>query len=97
VLEVYAGSGEDPIPGVTGSVIAQDVPLPAGQVVFEPETAKVPGLLADWSRPGDVIVTAGAGNVTTVGPKLLALLRERAGSAGPATSADAAEPAASRE
>ena len=64
--------------GVTGSVIANDVPLPAEQVVFEPDTDRVPGLLADWARPGDVVVTAGAGNVTTVGPKLLALLRERA-------------------
>lgn len=78
VLEVYPGSGEDPIPGVTGSVIAQDVPLPAEQVVFEPETGNVPGLLADWARPGDVVVTAGAGNVTTVGPKVLDLLRQRA-------------------
>jgi UDP-N-acetylmuramate--alanine ligase len=78
VLEVYPGSGEDPIPGVTGSVIARDVPLPAEQVVFEPETANVPGLLADWARPGDVVVTAGAGNVTTVGPKVLDLLRRRA-------------------
>ena len=52
VLEVYPGSGEDPIPGVTGSVIAQDVPLPAEQVVFEPETGAVPELLADWARPG---------------------------------------------
>ena len=82
VLEVYPGSGEDPIPGVTGAVIANDVPLPAEQVVFEPDTDKVPELLADWARPGDVVVTAGAGNVTTVGPKLLALLRERAESAG---------------
>jgi UDP-N-acetylmuramate--alanine ligase len=82
VLEVYPGSGEDPIPGVTGAVIARDVPLPAEQVVFEPETANVPGLLADWARPGDVVVTAGAGNVTTVGPKVLALLRQRAGIQG---------------
>jgi len=82
VLEVYPGSGEDPIPGVTGSVIANDVPLPAEQVVFEPDTDRVPELLANWARPGDVVVTAGAGNVTTVGPKLLALLRERAESAG---------------
>jgi UDP-N-acetylmuramate--alanine ligase len=82
VLEVYPGSGEDPIPGVTGAVIARDVPLPAEQVVFEPETANVPGLLADWARSGDVVVTAGAGNVTTVGPKVLALLRQRAGIQG---------------
>ncbi len=78
VLEVYPGSGEDPIPGVTGSVIAQDVPLPAEQVVFEPETANVPALLADWARPGDLVVTGGEGNITTVGPKLIDLLRRRA-------------------
>ncbi|WP_307844489.1 UDP-N-acetylmuramate--L-alanine ligase [Actinospica acidithermotolerans] len=82
VLEVYPGSGEDPIPGVTGSVIAQDVPLPAEQVVFEPETANVPALLAGWARPGDLVVTGGAGNITTVGPKLLDLLRARAENRG---------------
>jgi len=78
VLEVYPGSGEDPISGVTGSVIARDVPLPAEQVVFEPETANVPALLAGWARPGDLVVTGGAGNITTVGPKLVDLLRRRA-------------------
>ena len=78
VLEVYPGSGEDPIPGVTGAVIAEDVPLPAGSVVFEPATAAVPALLAELVEPGDVVVTAGAGDVTTVGPALLELLRRRA-------------------
>jgi UDP-N-acetylmuramate--alanine ligase len=77
VLEVYPGSGEEPVPGVTGAVIAEDVPLPAGQVVFEPVTAAVPALLADLVEPGDVVVTAGAGDVTTVGGALLDLLRRR--------------------
>jgi UDP-N-acetylmuramate--alanine ligase len=81
VLEVYPGSGEDPIPGVSGEVVAGDVPLPADRVVFEPATAAVPALLAGWARPGDVVVTAGAGDITTVGPKLLAVLRERADAA----------------
>jgi UDP-N-acetylmuramate--alanine ligase len=78
VLEVYPGSGEEPIPGVTGEIVAGDVPLPRERVVFEPETAAVPALLAAWARPGDVVVTAGAGDVTTVGPKLLAVLHGRA-------------------
>lgn len=79
VLEVYAGSGEDPISGVTGAVIAGDVPLPADRVVFEPDTSAVPARLADWARPGDLIVTAGAGDVTTLGPKILDLLAARDG------------------
>lgn len=77
VLEVYPGSGEDPIPGVTGAVVAQDVPLPADRVVFVPVTADAAARLADWARPGDVIVTAGAGDVTTLGPAVLDLLRQR--------------------
>jgi UDP-N-acetylmuramate--alanine ligase len=81
VLEVYPGSGEDPIAGVTGAVIAGDVPLPPDRVVFEPDTSAVAGRLVDWARPGDVIVTAGAGDVTTLGPKILGLLAARGGAA----------------
>jgi UDP-N-acetylmuramate--alanine ligase len=77
VLEVYPGSGEDPIPGVTGAVVAKDVPLPADRAVFEPVTAAAAARLADWARPGDVVVTAGAGDVTTLGPAVLDLLRSR--------------------
>lgn len=79
VLEVYPGSGEDPIAGVTGAVIAADVPLPPDRVVFEPDTSAVPARLAEWARPGDLIVTAGAGDVTTLGPKVLDLLAARDG------------------
>lgn len=77
VMEVYPGSGETPIPGVTGETIAGDVPLPADCVVFEPESAAVAKRLADWAQPGDVVVTAGAGDVTTLGPKVLELLAQR--------------------
>ncbi|HEV2636897.1 MAG TPA: UDP-N-acetylmuramate--L-alanine ligase [Actinocrinis sp.] len=77
VLEVYPGSGEDPIPGVTGAVVARDVPLPPELAVFEPVAAAAAARLAGWARPGDVIVTAGAGDVTTLGPAVLDLLRAR--------------------
>jgi UDP-N-acetylmuramate--alanine ligase len=82
-MEVYPGSGEDPIPGVTGAVIAADVPLPADRVVFEPDSSAVAARLAAWARPGDVVVTAGAGDVTTLGPKILDLLGARDGAAAP--------------
>jgi UDP-N-acetylmuramate--alanine ligase len=85
VLEVYPGSGEDPIEGITGAVIAGDVPLPSECVVFEPDTAAVPARLAAWARPGDLIVTAGAGDVTTLGPAILARLAARDGAAAPET------------
>ncbi|HEU5333176.1 MAG TPA: UDP-N-acetylmuramate--L-alanine ligase [Actinocrinis sp.] len=77
VMEVYPGSGEAPIPGVTGETIAGDVPLPADRVVFEPDAAAVVKRLADWAQPGDIVVTAGAGDVTTLGPQVLDLLAQR--------------------
>jgi UDP-N-acetylmuramate--alanine ligase len=74
VMEVYPGSGEEPIAGVSGATIAADVPLPPDRVVFEPDTAAVPARLARWAEPGDVVVTAGAGDVTRLGPEVLRLL-----------------------
>ncbi|MFN2478228.1 MAG: hypothetical protein ABR615_03535, partial [Pseudonocardiaceae bacterium] len=57
--------------------IAQAVPLPADCVLYEPCWADVPGRLADLVRPGDVVVTMGAGDVTMLGPRLLAELEGR--------------------
>jgi UDP-N-acetylmuramate--alanine ligase len=67
-------------------------------VRYEPCRADVPGQLADLVRPGDVVVTMGAGDVTVLGPELLAELHRRettaAGSVGldPAGSAACAGP-----
>ncbi|MFZ2115060.1 MAG: cyanophycin synthetase, partial [Pseudonocardiaceae bacterium] len=97
LLDVY-GAREDPLPGVTSALIAQAVPLPADCVRYEPCRADVPGQLADLVRPGDVVVTMGAGDVTVLGPELLAELHRRettaAGSVGldPAGSAACAGP-----
>jgi len=79
LLDVY-GAREDPLPGVTGALIAQAVPLPADRVRYERCWADVPGRLADLVQPGDVVITMGAGDVTGLGPELLAELRRRAGS-----------------
>lgn len=40
--------------------------------------AEVPSLVAPLLQPGDLVLTLGAGDVTTVGPVLLGLLRESA-------------------
>jgi UDP-N-acetylmuramate--alanine ligase len=73
VMDVYAAR-EDPIPGVTGNLVAAEVPLDADRVRFEPDWQAVPRLVAGLSRPGDVVVTIGAGNVTQIGPLVLAEL-----------------------
>ena len=81
VLEVY-GSNEEPIPGATGALVADSVPLEASHVHFEPAFSAVPAWLVSRAGPGDVIMTLGDGIVSTLGPEILGLLRdrERAGS-----------------
>jgi len=37
----------------------------------------MPAALAQLARPGDMVITLGAGSIGTVGPRLLQLLRER--------------------
>lgn len=77
VMEVYA-AGEDPIPGATGAAVAAAVPLPPGQVEFEPSWSAVPAALAQRARSGDLVLTLGAGDVTMIGPVVLELLEDRA-------------------
>jgi UDP-N-acetylmuramate--alanine ligase len=73
VMDVY-GAREDPMPGVTGALVADAVPLKADHVVFEPSWSAVPGRLAALAQPGDLVLTLGAGDVTQVGPEVLRLL-----------------------
>ncbi|MGH3411507.1 MAG: UDP-N-acetylmuramate--L-alanine ligase [Marmoricola sp.] len=70
VLDVYAAR-EDPEPGVTGALVAAAVPLPPDRVVFEPSWSAVAGHLVSWARPGDLVLTLGAGDVTLLGPEIL--------------------------
>ena len=50
-------------------------PLADGRVVFEPSWSAVAGHLAGRARSGDVVMTLGAGDVTMLGPEILALLQ----------------------
>ena len=76
VMEVYA-AGEDPVPGASGATVAAAVPLPPEHVVFEPSWSAVPELVAERLRPGDLLLTLGAGDVTMLGPEILGVLGSR--------------------
>ena len=75
-MDVY-GAREDPVPGVTGAMVADAVPLPAERVLFEPSWSAAAPALAARARPGDLVMTMGAGDVSMVGPEVLEVLRER--------------------
>jgi UDP-N-acetylmuramate--alanine ligase len=76
VMDVYVAR-EDPEPGVTGALVADAVPLAPEHVVFEPSWSATAGHLVDRAHPGDVILTLGAGDVTLLGPAVLAQLEAR--------------------
>jgi UDP-N-acetylmuramate--alanine ligase len=76
VMDVF-GSREAPVPGVTGALIADAVPLPPEAVHFVPSWSDVPVTAAALLGPGDLLLTAGSGDVTLIGPEVLELLAER--------------------
>ncbi len=67
VLDVYAAR-EDPEPGVTGQLVATAVP---GGARFVARFDDVPAVVASLARPGDLVLTMGAGDITRLGPLLL--------------------------
>jgi UDP-N-acetylmuramate--alanine ligase len=73
VLDVYVAR-EEPDADVTGRLVADAVPLPHDRVHFVPDLDDVAAELVRRARPGDLVLTLGAGSVTDVGPRVLALL-----------------------
>ncbi|NYE38480.1 UDP-N-acetylmuramate--alanine ligase [Nocardioides cavernae] len=73
VLDVYVAR-EEPDPAVTGLLVADAVPLPAQHVTYVSGLGAAAQALAERSRPGDLVITLGAGDITTVGPQVLDLL-----------------------
>ncbi|MEV7428835.1 UDP-N-acetylmuramate--L-alanine ligase [Nocardioides sp. NPDC092400] len=73
VTDVYLAR-EEPDPEVTGGYVARAVPLPTDRVAYVPDLDDVPAELARRARPGDLVLTLGAGTITSVGPRVLELL-----------------------
>ncbi len=75
VMDIYP-AGEAPIPGVDSDALVQAISQngmgSAIHVPGDPQT--VASALARFAREGDIILTLGAGSVTSVGPMVLELL-----------------------
>jgi UDP-N-acetylmuramate--alanine ligase len=76
ITDVYLAR-EDADPAVTGQLVADAVPLPDGAVAFVPDLGDVAAALVERARPGDMVLTLGAGTITNVGPEVLQLLAIR--------------------
>lgn len=74
VADIYPAR-EQPIPGVTGQLVADAARAAGAMVLFEPSRADLTERVAGLVRPGDVVVTMGAGDITRVGRELVEWLK----------------------
>lgn len=81
VTDVYA-AGEAPVPGVTGALVADGAADAGAEVRFMPRLGDLPRLLVELTQPGDLVLTMGAGDITSIGPQLLERLEGRGGATG---------------
>ncbi|HJU72857.1 MAG TPA: UDP-N-acetylmuramate--L-alanine ligase, partial [Gemmatimonadaceae bacterium] len=76
LTEIYPAR-EQPIEGVNGALIRDSVERAGGAVAWFGERTNLAEALAQSARPGDVVLTLGAGDITKTGSELLARLREK--------------------
>jgi UDP-N-acetylmuramate--alanine ligase len=77
LTEIYPAR-EQPIQGVTATLVADAIAAAGGSLAWRGERAGLADALAFDVRQGDVVLTIGAGDVTKTGPELLQRLREDA-------------------
>jgi UDP-N-acetylmuramate--alanine ligase len=79
LTEIYA-AGEEPVPGVTGELLAAAVREGSGRHVYFVRTLEeiIPAVLA-VARPGDAVITLGAGSIGSIPARLLDALRTTGG------------------
>lgn len=75
VLEVD-GAREDPVDGVTGELVSNDFEQ-ADRVAYIDDWQRAADYLAEFARPGDVMVTMSCGSVYRIIPQVVEALRER--------------------
>jgi UDP-N-acetylmuramate--alanine ligase len=85
VMDVYA-AGEPPIPGVSGNTVVESAHKHgAGHVHYTPTANEAVEAALREARPGDLLLTLGAGDVSKLGEILLAGLRAAKTVAAPAS------------
>jgi len=73
VTEIYRAR-EEPVEGVSGKLVV-DALRPGLRAGWAPTVEDGARLVASWARPGDVVLTVGAGDVERAGTLILEALR----------------------
>ncbi|MET8827987.1 UDP-N-acetylmuramate--L-alanine ligase [Streptomyces sp. NPDC004610] len=70
VLDIYPAR-EDPLPGVTSELIIEAARAAGAEVTAVHDKGEAPAVIAGMAKPGDLVLTMGAGDVTDLGPIVL--------------------------
>ena len=75
VTEIYPAR-EEPLPGVTGRLIVDELTQvrPGMPIGWAPSLEDAASLIVRWARPGDTVLTLGAGDVDRAAPLILEAL-----------------------
>lgn len=73
ITDIYPAR-ESPIPGITGQLLADTIRLSGTQEVIFAPRSEISTALAKLLKPNDVLVTLGAGDITTVCQEVMDLL-----------------------
>lgn len=74
LTDVYP-AGEEPIPGVNGEALFEEVrQFGHKRVFYEADMRKVPALLKTILAPNDILLVLGAGNINRIIPDIIASL-----------------------
>lgn len=84
-MDVYS-AGEAPVPGVSGKTFLNVVLDHSGHpnAEYVARRVDVPEVMAAKAKPGDLVITMGAGDVTAMGPQIIDALRRRSSGDAPA-------------
>jgi UDP-N-acetylmuramate--alanine ligase len=76
VTEIYPAR-EQPLPGVTGRLVVDELARvrPGMRIGWAPALEEAARLVAGWARPGDTVLTLGAGDVDRAAALILEALR----------------------
>jgi UDP-N-acetylmuramate--alanine ligase len=79
ITDIYPAS-EKPIEGVSGRALCDGIRSRGHKTVrFLGERDRIPAEVASDLKPGDTLITLGAGDITNLGPKILEELRKQEG------------------
>ena len=75
LTDVYS-AGEDPIPGVDGELLVNEVKRQTGQeTVYIKDKKQIAAYLKSIAQPGDLIMTMGAGDIVKCGEELVEAMK----------------------